>query len=557
MRSISEPFVVARPAGARIRTRLRLTAADEAVVRSVGNQLGHLAGADLAWRCRLGQGSDERVHRKRALTGQSSSRWAGAITRTSSDQWQRAVANLGDRRILLRRAVTTIQRRLAVPVGQRRGRVRGYASQAERYSKQGRLQHLQAALAEVDGRLASGRVSVCRGGSRLAKLRHGLSHDDFELTVAEWRARWQAERWFLTADGEAATLWGNQTIRVHPDLQWCAIKLPLTLAHLSNTPGRAITYRLSCPVGFTHRKEEWAAQTVTGAVRYDISYQPDRGRWYLDASWKIKRGHTPSLAELRQHRALGVDLNADHLACWVLDESGNPTGPPHTIPLMLAGLPASTRNGQLRAAITAIVHLATASSCRSIVVENLDFTNARQVGRETLGRGARGKRFRRVIAEIPTRKFRDLLNGMAANADLWIIAVDPGWTSVWGRQYWQVSSNQSTKPSIIVTGHHAAAVVIARRGLGMGARRRPGVTCHDQRIVAGELPARPGQQSPSCEGPGPPARPSGSGSAAQDPRGRREQARRPGGSGPFGTTGAGPIPAQFEGTVCDQELAPV
>jgi hypothetical protein len=232
-------------------------------------------------------------------------------------------------------------------------------------------------------------------------------------------------------------------------------------------------------------------------------------------------------------------LNVDHLACWVLDESGNPTGPPHTIPLVLAGLPASTRDGRLRAAITAVLHLATASSCRSIVVENLDFTDARQVGRETLGRGARGKRFRRAIAGIPTRKFRDLLTGMAANAGLWIIAVDPGWTSVWGRHYWQAPSNQSTKPSITVTGHHAAAVVIARRGLGMGARRRPGVTAHDQRIVAGELPTRPGQQRPSCEGPGPPARPTGSGSTAQDPPGRTDQARQPGGSGPFETTGAG------------------
>jgi hypothetical protein len=504
MRSIIEPFVVARPAGASIRTRLRLPAADQAVVRTVGEHLGRLASADLAWRGRLGQGSDERARRKRTLTGQSSSRWAGAITRTSNDQWQQAVTNLAHRRDLLSRAATMIQRRLAVPVGQRQGRIRGYASQAERCSKQGRLQHLQAALAEVDGRLAKGRVSVCRGGSRLAKLRHSLSRDDVELTVVQWRDRWQAERWFLTADGDAAYPFGNGTIIVHPHHGWCDIKLPAPLNHLSNTPGRAATYRLACPVTFTHRKDEWAAQAATGSVRYDISYQPERGRWYLDASWKVKAAQTPSLAELRQHRALGVDLNADHLACWVLDESGNPTGPPHTIPLVLAGLPASTRNGRLRAAITALLHLATASGCRSIVVENLDFTDARQIGRETLGHGAGGKRFRRVIAGIPTRQFRDLLNGMAANADLWIIAVDPRWTSVWGRKYWQVPCNESTKPSIAVTSHHAAAVVIARRGLGMRARRRPGVTGHDRRIVAGELPIRPGQQRPDCEGPGPP-----------------------------------------------------
>jgi hypothetical protein len=86
MRLISEPFVVARPAGARVRTRLRLTAADQAVVRAVGEHLGRLAGADVAWRCRLGRGGEQRAVRKRTLTSQSSSRWAGSITRTSNDQ---------------------------------------------------------------------------------------------------------------------------------------------------------------------------------------------------------------------------------------------------------------------------------------------------------------------------------------------------------------------------------------------------------------------------------------------------------------------------------------
>jgi hypothetical protein len=132
----------------------------------------------------------------------------------------------------------------------------------------------------------------------------------------------------------------------------------------------------------------------------------------------------PSLEELRHDRALGVDLNAEHLDCWMLDPAGNPLGAPHTIPLELAGLEASTRDGRLRAAVAAIIRLAKDQGCRSVVVENLDFTDARQQGRERLGRGARGKRFRRIVAGIPTRRFRDLLVGMAANAGLWVVAVD-------------------------------------------------------------------------------------------------------------------------------------
>jgi hypothetical protein len=311
MRLIGEPFVVARPAGARVRTRLRLTAADQAVVRAVGEHLGRLAGADVAWRCRLGRGGEQRAVRKRTLTSQSSSRWAGSITRTSNDQWRRALANLADRRIALRRASRAIGSRLAVPVGQARGcgrgRVRGYATGAERFAKQGRLQHLQAELAEVEGRLAAGRVSVCRGGRRLAKLRHTL--EDAKLTSEQWRAGWQTERLFLTADGDAEYPLGNGTIMVHPERRWCEIKLPAPLAHLADRPGGR--YRLACPVVFTHRGDEWAAQAATGAVCYDIEFDPMKRRWYLHASWRIPVVTPPAEEELRRQRAVGVDLNAD------------------------------------------------------------------------------------------------------------------------------------------------------------------------------------------------------------------------------------------------------
>jgi hypothetical protein len=513
MYSIATPIILSRPAGARVRTRLRLTAADEAVLRTVGTQLGHLASADVAWRCRLGSGDEQRALRKRVLTHQSSSRWAGSITRTSNDQWERARANLADHRIQLRRATRRIEARLRVPVGDRRGRVRGYATQAERFAKQRRLQRLMAELARIEDRMGAGRMSVCRGGRQLATLgstlaqcQLGIGEGDAgkpKMTKQDWLARWQAKRLYLSADGDAMYPLGNGTIMVHPEERWCEITLPAPLAHLANRPRRR--YRLDCLVSFTHRADEWAMQAVSGAVRYDISYQPDRDRWYLDASWRIETVQPPTLHELRRYRALGVDLNADHVACWVLDPNGNPVGPPHTIGLNLAGLPASTRDGRLRAAITVILRIAVVSGCQSLVVENLSFVDVRQVGRESLGRGRRGKRFRKIVLGMPTRKFRSALVSMASNRGLWIIAVDPGWTSRWGR-YWQTPLSQSSKPSINVTRHHAAAVVIGRRGLGMRARRRQGVTVHDRRIVTGELPARPDRSDclGAIEGSGPP-----------------------------------------------------
>ena len=492
MRSIRPSFVVAPPTGARVRARLRLDAADEAVLCQVGEHLGSLAGVDLAVRCGLGRGRDGWAARKRALTTASSSRWAGAITRTSNDQWTRAYKHLLDERVSLRRAIHRIRARMHAPVGGAAGRVHGYATAAERFGKQRRLHVLTARLARVEAQLAAGRVRVVRGGRRLARTRQHLQAAG--LTLERWQQTWAAERLFLTADGEADKQWGNETIRWHPVEGWLELKLPAQLAHLANRPhGR---YRLSCPVAFTWRGEEVAAQAATAAVRYDITLDAVRRRWHLHASWKVDPGPPPTVADAVADGLVAVDLNADHLACWTVNRHGNPVGGPVTIPLALDGLPAETRDGRLRTAITAILDLAGSRGVRAIAIEDLGFADARAEGRETLGRGRRGKRLRRTISGIPTGKFRNRLVQMAHNQGLWVVAGDPAYTSRWGGQHWQTPLQQR-HPTTTVTRHHAASVVIGRRALGYRARRRAGILDGDRRIT-GSSNCRPGQPVPGA-----------------------------------------------------------
>ena len=363
------------------------------MLRAAGSHLGSLAGADLAARCREGRldakgRAVSRTERKRALTAASSSRWAGAITRTSEDAWQLADRNVMAERSALRSRVKAIEARLDVPAGQREGRRRGYATQAERHAKQVRLQVLKARLAAVDQQAEAGAVAVCRGGARLAKARHSLQAAG--MTEAGWRERWEAGRWFLTADGEAGKLLGNETIRWHPDEGCLEVKLPAPLGHLANRPhGR---YRMSCPVVFGYRGDEVAAQAATGAVRYDIHFDPARGRWYLDASWRAPARPFPGISELRESPVVAADMNAGHLAAWVVSPDGNPVGTPVTIPLVLAGLPASTRDGRVRAAITTLIGIARDHGAQAVAVEDLNFTDARQQGREKNGnRPSRGR----------------------------------------------------------------------------------------------------------------------------------------------------------------------
>jgi hypothetical protein len=474
LRVIAAPFVVAAPAGARVRTRLCLSSGDELALGVMGSHLGHLAGVDLAHRCAEGRldakgAAVSRRERKRALTAACSSRWAGAITRSTEDGWRLGWRNLLAEARSLRARVRRISRRLAVPCGERRGRTRGYGSAAERFEKQRRLQGLEARLVGVEARLVDGRVSVCRGGRSLARRRHQLG--GVALSEAAWRDRWEAARWFLTADGEADKAWGNETIRWQPEEGWLEVKLPAALAHLANRPhGR---YRLSAPTTFPYRGEDVAAQAATGAVRYDIAWCPEQGRWYLDASWKTPSTEVPQLDELRRHPVLAVDLNAGHLAAVVIDPSGNPVGAPVTVPLDLRGHPRPTRDGHLRGAISRLLALADAAHCQAVVIEDLDFTDNRTLGKEHHGnrpsRGRPGRSFRRTVAGIPTACFRNRLVQMATNRQLCVVAVDPAYTSRWGAQHWLGALRQRSSDA---SGHHGAAVVIGRRGLGQRARRR-------------------------------------------------------------------------------------
>jgi IS605 OrfB family transposase len=514
LRPIGRPFVAAAPDGARVRARLRVSKQDEAVLWAVGRHLGSLAGRDLAARCAEGHldakgKAISRAVRKRALTAECSSRWAGAITRNSEHQYGTAERNLRAEQASLAARVRRIEARLAIPAGGRAHRTRGYTTAAERHAKAIRLKALKARLGRVQRRLDGGAMSVVRGGKALLHKRSNLASAG--LTEAQWRREWESSRLFVTADGEAGKQWGNETIRFNPDERRLELKLPAPLAHLANQPhGR---YRLSCLVAFQHRGDEVAAQAASGAIRYDITCDPVRGRWYIDASWTTEHAPAASLDELRHHPAVAIDVNHGHLDAAVMAPDGNILGTPATIPLNLTGLPATTRDAHLRTAISTIIRTAKDHGALAVVIENLDFTEARTEGREQAGsrpsRGKRGRAFRGAISGIPTGKFRDRLVQMAANAGLAVIVIDPAYTSRWAAEHWLQPLREHHPKT---TGHHAAALVIGRRGLGHRARRR--VTGNR---TAPEEAARPAQTRPRTK---PATRPAPRKPAA--PRGPRQ-----------------------------------
>lgn len=509
LRPLAPTFVIASPSGARIRTRLHVTSSEDTSLTAIGSELGRQYRTTLTSRMRAGRLTPEgkkdwRREHKKTLTATTSSRWAGALTRAVEDQYQLAMRALVDEVAMLRAATSTIRRRLDVGVGERVGKVSGYRTAAEAHAKARRLEHLTTRLTAAGASLDAARPAVVVGGGQLWSVRENLM--EAHLTVEQWQEKWNSTRAFFTADGETGKKHGNETIRVTPD-GTVTVKVPAALVSEFGSH-----FTLSVPVGFSHRGAEWADRVnAHRAVRYDITFDPSRRRWYLDASWAYKDVPVPPLAALQAGRVLAVDLNEHHLAAHVLDSAGNPTGAPLTIALVVAGLPASTRSARVREAISELLRLAKAHGCAAVAIENLNFADARATGRETMGRGARGKRFRRTVAGIPTAQFRDRLVGMAATAGVHMIAVDPAYTSKWGAQHW-ATAVQASDPD--ATRHHAASVAIGRRALGHRIRRKK---------VTG--PAR-GQRTTRSTPSSSRTRPHGtSGTGARTPGGRSAKSR--------------------------------
>ncbi|MFE9887818.1 IS200/IS605 family accessory protein TnpB-related protein [Streptomyces scopuliridis] len=463
LRAVAVPFAVPGPSGVAVRTRLRLSAVEVGVLREVGGLLGSLASGDLAVRCRDGLAHDgERwAGRKRVLTGRSSSRWAGAITKATHDQWALARRGLAAHIRGLEAGIATVRHRFSLPVGEK-GTKRapgGYHSRREWHAKSRRLTVLETRRDRAVADWKAGRVRVVRGGKRLANARHHLP--EARLTEGRWRGRWEAARMFLSADGETGKRYGNETIRITPK-GLVSVKLPAALAHLANAPhGR---YTLTHTVAFSHRGQEWADR-ISGnrAVAYTLHHDPDRDRWYVTASWQRKAAPALPMDAALTAGCIGVDMNDDHLAAWQLDPHGNPVGEPHRFPYDLTGT-APHRDAQIRHTLTRLLHWARQSGVKAIAVEDLDFDLDKS--REKHGRR---KRFKRLISRFPTARLRARLVSMAAEHDLTIIAVDPAYTSKWGAQHWQ---KPLTTPRRKTTRHDAASIAIGRRAQEHPVRRR-------------------------------------------------------------------------------------
>ncbi len=319
--------VVVPPVGVSTRTRLRVTAAELAVLAAMVEHTTTLRNADL----RLAAAQVGRAERRKRLGYAAHTRLLDTMTADTNALVALRRRNLVAERAHLRAAVAVLDRRLAAPTndacnhaplrGARPSRARpcptckdGYPTRNERHQKTRRRQLLAARLAQVEARLADGRLPLLPGGRRRLGARLHLA--DAGVTEQQWRDDWATARAWCGAAGSTGEHGGNRVFKLDPATGTLAVTVPLPVAarHGLTAPrakaaGAVLT--LAAAVSFAHHGAELRARLANRlGVRFDLEPVYAGGgavKMYLRALWTREDvPPTPTLASARAGGVLGA-----------------------------------------------------------------------------------------------------------------------------------------------------------------------------------------------------------------------------------------------------------
>ena len=369
--------------------------------------------------------------------------------RASRNAAEQRIRRLRERISHLRRVIRKLHGRVAKEKNRdRRRRLQFLLHQKKRH-----LLNVEQRLHSLQKELVRPTPAVCFGSRRMFRKQfhlhaNGYRHHD------EWLADWRVARssGFLCL-GSKDEKGGNQTATLLPG---GVLRLRVPPA-LEGEYGRWILIPVCFPYGQdTIDRALLVGQPIT--LRFVRRKRKGKWVWYVQAT--TERPGKPILTR-REFGALGVDYNPGIVAAGRIDRHGNPTATRHVV-AETKGKSRAQREAILGDVVADIVAWAKGEGV-PIVIEKLDFTRKKAALREMRPELAR------MLSRFDTRRFYDLLVSRAAREGVEVLEVDPAYTSVIG---W-VKFGSGYHLSV----HAAAAVAIARRGLGFGealSSREPG-----------------------------------------------------------------------------------
>ena len=336
------------------------------------------------------------------------------------------------------------------------------------HEKRRRLSNLKFRLSGLEGDLAAGRVRLCFGSRKLWRKQHHLAANGYashDAWLEEWREVRSNEFFVLGSRDETAGCQlcvasvnddGTLTLR---------LRMPDCLAEQHGK------YLVFSDVRFAHGHEQVLAalgsnteyavyrrQHGEKAARVTVLGQAISYRFKRDAKgWRVFTTTELPAVEIttdRRRGAIGVDLNADHLAVSETDASGNYVNA-WRVPLVTYGKRDHQAAALIGDAVAGVVEYARAVG-KPIVIEKLDFRQKKAVLE------GESRRYSRMLSSFSYGKIKAYFLSRGYREGVEIIEVNPAYSSVVGRVKFMERYG--------LTVHQAAALVLARRLLGCSER---------------------------------------------------------------------------------------
>lgn len=328
--------------------------------------------------------------------------------------------------------------------------------------KQRRYHRLQNKLARLKGDRANNKVRICFGGKKLFRSQFHLSENGFE-NHQEWKGQWQGKRncEFLLVGSKDETA-GNQScvmIQQEDGLFHLRLRLPPALVEGADKylTFSNIAFGYGAPViraSLDACEERRQAQRENKACYKDLGQaltyrlKRDKKGWQVFVTTEMQ---APARVTKRELGAIGVDINADHLAITEIDRFGNMLEY-KTVPLNLYGASQNQAKALIGDAAAQAVSWSQEKQ-KPLVLEALDF----QKKKATLKEAGQAKQAR-MLSSFSYQMILQTIKARAFRFGSEVIQVNPAFTSVIGRMKFAKKYGLSI--------HHAAAFCIARRLYG-------------------------------------------------------------------------------------------
>jgi IS605 OrfB family transposase len=329
------------------------------------------------------------------------------------------------------------------------------------HQKKRRLGMLQARLCNMQGDQASGKPRLCFGSKKLFHAQFDLEANGY-ASHQEWRHDWLVDRssqfFVLGSKDELAGCQGCQAAVAEDGSLNLTLRLPDALSSQDkylNLPGIRFAYGHAQIVAALNTSQRITNQTKAGVATIKRTGTALSYRFVRDAKgWRVFVSVQAQAVEVNTRAsmgAIGMDINADHLAISETDRFGNLVEA-RRIDLHTYGKSSDQTKALIGDAAVSIVEQARQAG-KPVVIEKLNFQK-KKAELESVNR-----KQARMLCSFSCNKVASTIKAAAFRAGVEVIEVNPAYTSVIG------AVNHAQTRGISV--HQGAALAIARRGLGL------------------------------------------------------------------------------------------